>query len=417
MRLPARSNSFYQLMAPHRLPLWAGLGILFVYLIIPGEAFWSNWGIAKIGEPSDIALFTGYLLLFGIGSALGAATGRRWESLPTRRGGIPRWYLWAGLLASLCAYLLWFGLGIMRAGGIGALFAFRSVDPYYVRAVLMETVPGLTTFTQVAVVAIPLMLVTIDLGPWERRVTLLIVGLGLARSYFYMERLALLELAIPSVFILLSRRPNLRMRTLVGWLLASVAGVLLFFTIQEGSRSFLYNQVSGTGNLLMAGGFRFAGYYVTSLNTGFLVLQEWALDLPFYSAFRWIWGFPGLEGLYQSLTDAVPRHLPTELAIRGLNPEYNTATGIASWVSDFGHYGAILWAFGFGLLSGALWRHAPRSGFAAALYGVWLVGLLELMRIPYLSDTRLVPAYLFLGFAVLLDRRPSRRPTYVADRE
>lgn len=401
-KLPLKTNGFYQLMAPQRLPFWMAAGLFLLYLVLPEQIFWDYWGVTKVGQPWDMVYFGGCLLALWVGSMIGASISMRQTAAVIRPSVIPRWYIWIGLIVSLGAYLLWIGVGIARSGGMNELLAIRSHNPWYVKSVLMDTLPGLTTLTQVAVMAIPLMLTTIDAGPREKTITILIIFLGLFRSYLYSERLAFLELVLPSAFILLGRQPGLNLRQAVSWLLLGVVGVLLFFTIQEASRSFLVREFTGIGEILKAGVLRFAGYYLTSINTGFLFISEWSMSVPFYTPFRFIWHFPGLGGLYEAMTGATPLNLPAELAIRGLNPEYNTATAIGASVGDFGRFGAMFWNFAFGIISGLIWKRVPHSSYAAALYGVWLVGLLELMRIPYLSETRLFPAYVFLAIATLV---------------
>ena len=89
---------------------------------------------------------------------------------------------------------------------------------------------------------------------------------------------------------------------------------------------------------------------------------------------------------------------------QGLNPEFNTGTAIGSWVSDFGIVGAPVVVLFFGMISGILHRLSPWNGFVASLYAVWTVGLLEFMRIPYFTGTRMFPAFLFFAGALVIAR-------------
>lgn len=403
---PERSNPVYRFFAPFRFPVWIALVTLSTYYVVPDETFLRIWRVPKLGNMEDVFYLLIAILAFAVGGLVGAALAiHRRISLvhvPTATSNnLPGWYLRAGLLTSLAGYVIWLGLAVYRAGGLSTLLAVRSVDPWYVKGVLMKTVPGVTTLTQVAVMAIPLWIAYGCRGKFERFLVWLIVLLAALRSYLFSERLALLEIIVPSLFLWLSNRKLTTSRAM-GWLLASVAASFLFFALSESSRSFLARKIYSGTDLLQAAFYRFVGYYLTSVNNAILLLHTQDFAHPMYLTFSWLWHFPGLEGLYERVTGISVPSTPSLLAVSGLNPEFNTATAVGVWIADFGHVGALVWALIMGGISGFIWAMAPYDRMFAALCSVSIVGELELLRISYFTGTRVFPAFLFFLGALIL---------------
>ena len=323
------------------------------------------------------------------------------------------------LLGSIAAYACWFGLGMLRAGGPVPLVRAWLADPEYVKFELLRTVPGVTTLTQLAVAGVPLAFVY---GLHRRRrVQLLLAAvfaLAALRAVVFSERLALLELVIPVVFILLARRQATVPRVA---LLAVTLGaaVLLVFAATELRRSFAY-----TGNFSASRvTARFLGYYLTSENNGFLVAQHYRAATPFASTGQMLWRFPVLGSTRLEQVPGVgtvtlrypdlfhkdpPVYWYEAFRDNGLNYEYNVFTTPGFLAGDLGWFGLPVVLL-LGLYSSALARRARTSPFHRALYAVWAVGLLEFMRIMYFFDTRLLPAYLAFGGLYLSLRRRGRR--------
>ncbi|BAU48124.1 hypothetical protein SVA_1562 [Sulfurifustis variabilis] len=399
-RVPRRPDAFgvpYRLAAPHLIAIFCFAPLLAVYAALPDAWFLESWGGSKSAGAFELLLFACYLALFATGSFIGVR-------MPVGRGGPlspmltdpPRWYVRLGLLVALGAYAFWFALSMDRSGGFEALLARMASDPYYVKAHLMETVPGITTLTQVAVLAVPLMLVSGKGGSLDRLLIVAILVLAGARAYLHSERLALLELLVPMAFLWASGRRLGRAPTLAGFAVLLAAGVMLFVAF-EATRSLIYLGIEGPDAAAEYGLVRLVGYYLTSINNGLFVIREAAFDTPLYSVLGALWALPGADEIYRALAGPAPDY-PVDLINRGdLNPEFGTVTAPGSWVADLGWVGAGVAAAFFGCVSGWLYRRAPLTPVAAACYAVWLVGLLEFMRIPYFTDTRLVPAYLFLG--------------------
>ena len=419
--------SLASLFSPVLLALGLYVPLLVLYLAASPAFFEDQWGVRKQLGTVGVVYFALALALFLVGALLG-------RGLPLRRTLGPGFEEAAGeaqagprverlvhalLLGSIAAYACWFGLGMLRAGGPAPLVRAWLADPEYVKFELLRTVPGVTTLTQLAVAGVPLAFVY---GLHRRRrVQLLLAAvfaLAALRAVVFSERLALLELVIPVVFILLARRQATVPRVA---LLAVTLGaaVLLVFAATELRRSFAY-----TGNFSASRvTARFLGYYLTSENNGFLVVQHYRAATPFASTGQMLWRFPVLGSTRLEEVPGVgtvtlrypdlfhkdpPVYWYEAFRDNGLNYEYNVFTTPGFLAGDLGWFGLPVVLL-LGLYSSALARRARTSPFHRALYAVWAVGLLEFMRIMYFFDTRLLPAYLAFGGLYLSLRRRGRR--------
>lgn len=404
--LQMRKNPFYILASPFVLTFAIYIPTFSIYLIMSPTLFEAWYNAPKVlSSPWQTIYFFSILLVFGIGGYLGSHLLPKAKSRQrTSVGIVPRWYLRGGMVVAMFAYLVWFALGIKRAGGIGSLFSIYLIKPFYVKSVILKTAPGITTLTQVAVAAIPLLICYHRLA----RVDLVLIGVillfGILRAFVFSERLAILELAVPVAFLMLSLKRFSWVKAFYYIVIFIILAISLFI-ISESFRSFAHKEWSSIEALFRAGTVRFLGYYMTSVNNALFFINNYAFASPLYFAFQAIWRFPGLRGVYTSLTGSKPIHAPQVLYYYGMNPEFNTATTIGSWVVDFGLLGTFIVALFFGFFSGALYRLASQNRFIAALYSVWLVGLLEFMRISYFTSTRLFPAYLFFTGGLLLAPR------------
>lgn len=406
--LPQRKNPFYILTSPYIITVWMYLPIFLIYLIISPTLFKAWYNEPKVlSNFWQAAYFLSIIILFGIGGYLGSHLLPRTKSRQRVSAAlVPRWYTRSGIIVSIVAYLIWFGLGIRRAGGIEKIFSFYLINPSYVKSVLLRTVPGITTFTQIAVAAIPLMICYGRLARIDHMLIGTVFLLATLRAFLFSERLALLELLVPVSFLILSAR-KIKWGKALRYLLVFIVFVLTFFILNESRRSFVYKGWNSIGDLAEAGSIRFLGYYVTSVNNALFFADKFAFATPLYNTLQFIWRFPGLQDVYVKFAEIHPIHAPELLYQYGMNPEFNTATAIGAWIIGFGLFGAFIVTFFFAFFSGVLYRLASRNKFAAALYSVWLVGLLEFMRIEYFTTTRLSPAYLFfVGALLLISLRP-----------
>ncbi len=403
------TNPVYLLASPHAIVLWLCVPMVTLFYFLPDSAF-ILWGTGKSGDEADFYHFLACLSLFFLGSCIGSAMRVKNGGISPISDSVPIWYLRGGLIISVAAYLVWFSLAVHRTGGIASLIAMRAVNPWSVKSDVMATVPGLTTLTQVAVIAIPLMILFHrNRAAVDRWLIYGIMLLAAIRSYLNSERLALLEVLLPAAFLLLIKR-QLSWRVAI---LSAVGGlflVIVFFTISEVTRSFVSKDISSYDEVAFMSFIRFIGYYQTSINNAILLIDQESFSAPLYTILRPLWAFPGMDGAYRFLVGGNPVDMHSLLEQSGLSLEYNTAAEIGAWVVDFGTAGSVIWGLLFGVVLGSIWRSARSGRLSAALYSVLLVGLLEFMRMPYLTSTRLFPAYLFIvGALILIEADRKRR--------
>ena len=391
--------------APYAIAFFFCLPVFVIYVLTPGSRFESWYGAPKLLSGTELhALYFGMLLLlFGVSayaSSRGGASERPYALAYSR--SVPTWYLRAVLLLALFAYVLWFGVAVYRAGGISDLLSVYLVRPFYTKQVLLRTLPGVTTLTQLAVAGVPLALCYGKLKRTDRAIVLAVLLFAVARAFLHSERLALIELGVPVAYLLLSSRRTTWRRAVRG-IVVFACVIIVFFVVSESRRSLVFVQVESVVDVVSVGTLRLLGYYLTSVNNALFLFSRSGFAAPFFYTFQSIWRFPGIGISYSRVTGVDGVWMPELLAQNGMNPEFNTPTAIGSWMVDFGAWGVPIVVLAFGLLSGVLYRHATHSKFIASLYSVWLVGLLELLLVDYFTNVRLFPAYMvFCGALFLL---------------
>lgn len=401
--------------------------LMLLYVVSSETAFEADFGSRKTLTWTGFAYFALALLCFAAGAKVGDDTARSKPlagptspdetTLPTSTRRSLAVLLEVALVLSIVAYLVWFTRGVVRAGGIAELFEIWRSDPHRVKADLLTTLPGVTTATQLAVAAIPLALAyrLYGRGSVLRLLIVAVFALAAVRTVLYNERLALLELLVPVAFLLAAPRKVAVPRVVV-YALAFLLAAIVFFSATELRRTYAYTQDFSASRATT----RFFGYYLTSVNNGMLVIDEYPARTPFYSTGEFLWRFPVVGDLrvehlptvgtvslrYADNFDVDPeRFWPRAFAANDVSYEFNVFTAPGYLAADFG-WAALIGVFVLGSLSGWLYRRSDESPFHRALYAVWLVGLLELMRIFYFTNTRLFPAYLvFLGAYLVLRRR------------
>jgi oligosaccharide repeat unit polymerase len=413
--------------SPLALVVFLYVPLLLLYVVSSPSVFATDFGSRKAFTWTAFAYFSLALLSFAAGAKLGSDRVRsrarsRGESLeraltPTRERSMAV-LVEAALIISVAASLLWFALGVIRAGGIAPFVEIWQREPFRLKGEILATVPGVTTLMQLAVAAIPLAVVygLNRKGSVIRILIVLALVLAAARAVFFSERLALVELLLPLVFLALAHRRVTVSRVTV-YAVALLAVVMTFFAVTELRRTYAY-----TGDFSASrAATRFVGYYLTSVNNGMVVVDEYPAETPLYSTGEILWHFPVVGDLrlehlpgvgtisfrYDDAFGIDPQSFwPQVFRAEGLDYEFNVFSTPGFLAADFGWAGLVA-IFVLGLASGAIFRRSQTSRLHLALYAVWVVGLFELMRIFYFADTRLLPAYLVFLAAYLVVRRPT----------
>jgi oligosaccharide repeat unit polymerase len=404
------------LFAPYVIALAMYVPLVALYLVWPRHSFEYSFYGHKWDSPRASAYFVLAIVCFALGSLVGDVLSRRGPDVPKRPGPRERRRMRllciVALVGSAAASALLFGLAVSRAGGFTALVDAYRTDPQHVKTAYFASIAGVTTLTQLAVAAVPL---AFAFRLVDRRamgaLVLVVVLLVLMRSVFASERLALVELAIPLAYLLVAHRRATPVRLLV-LALGLVLAVLAFFVATELRRKGPYEAFSIEDALR-----RFLSYYLNSINNAFAIADHDSFATPFWFSTQAVWEFPGAAhaGVTYPGTFGIDASSLFQNFYRdnSVTPSVTTFGVVGSVSADFGWAG-LLWILGLGGAAGALWRASRRDPLYRALYAVWLVGVLEFLRIYYFPSTRLVPAYVVFLLAFVLVRARSRSTPEVA---
>lgn len=415
-----REIELRSIFSPLSLVVFLFVPLLLLYAVSSASVFEDDFDSRKTLSWTGFAFFALALLCFAAGARFGDVSARARpirvaELGPARRRSLAV-LLEGALLASIGAYVLWFLLGFARAGGPARLFEIWRSEPHRIKDEILTTVPGITTLTQLAVATVPLV---IAFGLYRRGSAIrVLVGVVLAfatvRAVLFSERLAFIELLVPIVFLLAAPRRVTVPRVAV-YALTFLVAAMTFFSVTELRRTYVYTHDFSPARSAT----RFFGYYLTSVNNGMAVVDDYPARTPFYSTGEIFWLFPGLRDLrvdhlpgvgtvslrYSDAFGVDPeRFWPYAFGVQDLDYEFNVFTAPGYLAADFG-WAALLAVLVLGVVSGRLYRRSETSPFHRALYAVWLVGLFEFMRIIYFTNTRVFPAYLVFLAAYLVVRR------------
>jgi hypothetical protein len=124
-----------------------------------------------------------------------------------------------------------------------------------------------------------------------------------------------------------------------------------------------------------------------------------------YTTFAWFWEFPLIRNgplSYEQIFGTDPSVIPSETLELYGNPELNNDGGLFTPARDFGWIGFGPFWLLYGFLAGKSYRGFLRGSLAGCLiYPLFIMALLELPRLSYLTATRTFPS-LMLFFILLI---------------
>jgi len=353
------------------------------------------------------------LLTFTVGTCLCAGFGSSSNSVvPTVDPlGATRVLRWLGAI-SLAAYLTMMGPWLLHPDvvwqvlqGFGADEAKQS----------MSRMPGVTSFTNIA----PLFCAILSAARLNPRFRMspdlvgIFVGLAVltfARAIIGSERLALIEFVMPLVLAQAAfhSRPSL-IRT--AFPIFGLLAVMAYFAAGEYLRSWQYYQFSMGGQFWSFTTERFVGYYSTALNNGMGMFQQYSpLGVPRFT-------LAALAKLPIGLSWGSQLEMSTEdiwlLYLYEYGSwEFNNLSGLFVPLVDFGLAIGLTMMCMLGIVVGALYRSYAQQRLAGLiLYPTCYIGTLEIVRLFYFGESRVVPVYLVAGIVgwALKSRKPQVR--------
>lgn len=396
--------------------------------VVSDQTFRTLWRTPRSITDHTLLLFTCGVAALVFGAVVAIAAGRDlrplsrpWPGLHPATIALMRKASTVMLALTLFGYT-GFVLLIARAGITPSMLLGMS-DNTSLRDSI-GTIPGVTTLTQLGIVVVVLSttVLTQEFSRGELTKVLVVVGLSIPRAYINSERLAILELVVPVAVIVAARlsiRPGLRRRITQLVPVVGLAAVIVIFGFFEYFRSWKFyraNTDTSFPEFILS---RFAGYYVTALNNGELVLAhlDWKGRWPFETLDAF-WSAPGIEqiALYERL-GGMPRESNRTLdspyfdVLKQFgNPELNNPSGYVGPFIDYGQIGGLIVFFVLGLLAGFLYRRfCAGQPLGLLVYPVFFTGLIEIPRYLYWVQGRTTYGWLALAIVVVIISRAINR--------
>ncbi|OPX07460.1 hypothetical protein [Gordonia sp. i37] len=433
----------FRLMIPWWFhPLW--IAAIFVALLpisaalIPTSAFtlWKtpryiDATIGMTGFLSGLSLLVG-LAVFTLRVRPGVTIVRVSASAVARLRAIAV----GAFVLALFGYGIWIALSFLRGTTVtdfvnvitlqeGAISALKKMNP---------PVAGITTFTQLGPVAAGVMMMLRRMGvrayTWQMVV---LVALAVYRSFFYGERLAIIEVGLPLIFLYFAVQP-MRTGTAPGAQIArggpiervmrktapffAIPAIWGLFAVFEYSRSWLYYRNIVTTSFTEYISTRLAGYYVTTANNSAMYHAAVAGKPhdPYYS-FAAVWDGPGMSMIAgrPEIAGLDPQQWWKMMLENSANPEFNNQGTFLITDADLGTPLSMLYWFLLGLAVGYLFYRATQGSLVSLLaYSLTIMGLLEVSRIIYWSQGRFIPILLALLVIAVLLPGPKRREIHAS---
>jgi hypothetical protein len=247
----------------------------------------------------------------------------------------------------------------------------------------------------------------------KRDVQLAKIALGIIflltflRAITWSERLAIFEVAVPMVtaYALTARaypKSVLLSSMLRAGPYAGVAALLIIFGVFEAARSWSHYAPIYNNNMAIFVLDRVALYYGTALNNGAAINQYIpSQPLKFFVSLDWLYHIPFISTFFSTGEYRAYSQAYMSLLANRLNPEFNNPSGLFSYMWDFGFIIAVPVFCLCGVFAGYAYKHARAHRVGAlCFYPVILLGFSELLRIPVLTNGRMI--YTYLGLAAVI---------------
>lgn len=264
---------------------------------------------------------------------------------------------------------------------------------YSIRDILLENmIPGITTFTQFGIISAILFLLLYLFTKRKKYLffILVIIILSTIRAVFFGERLAVLEILIPLIFIYLRFYPQKFKRFAILMFMS-----FIFLWSSELLRSYVSPTYFGEYSPIEYLFYRFLMYFATTLNNAFLLFDRFQPYMDFLPA--------TLKFVYNLINHPIySEYIYKNLLENYLNPEYNNKSAWGVLYFDFGYYGVII-AFLIGSLSKIFYNFYKKLTFIGVLiYPLFLVFLFQSYRILYLNSSRVIYVLFSIAFLYML---------------
>jgi len=414
---------------------WLNPGWVFPFALIPwslaacfltNEQYTLYWKSGRFFDAGDLAFVGACVVTFLIGGAFAnilsaGPVNTDWGKFSDKELRFLLRLFQVGAALTILAYLIWFGIAIRGGMTLTMLWEIlkgESGTAYETRA-LLTTLPGITTATQFAMAVFIIGTILFFNGK-ASKVTgwmAIILVLAILRNFLHNERLALTEIAAPTICLVAFYCRQRFRRYLHGfssviWPVIAVVIFYLLFTGSEYGRSWatFYRDEGVYNSVWEFSAFRVLGYYVTALNNGSLFYHIGGInDLP-EATFQWFWKFPVIGSKAHAMLDPHQKESVYTLLNSDANPEFNNISLPFDIALDWGQYFAPLFFLLTGFVIFYFYRRFVRGNTAGLLiYPLFYTGLLEAARESYWTTSRCFPSWLLLFLAIYGIRRIQKK--------
>lgn len=421
---------------PGWIVLAMGVVVITAAYLIPDSAFRLDWRTPKHFNAAALVVCCAAVAAFATGAFSGAleprgsATREPMQDLPWE--SIRKAFSFC-FWSTVAGYVAWAGAAAARGASLSLVLGVLRGEKgasYVMKETYLGTISGVTTLTQFGIAAVVLGAMIAGEHGWKS-VRLRFAALflmAIARALFNSERLAIIELAIPAALVLIrlkvlgSETLSRRMRAFLPF--APVVGgvaLLLLFAASEYFRSWsTFYAGSGLGFWEFAS-LRLVGYYVTALNNGAVLLRYVGTTGSPFFMLHFLWRFPLVSSVMDNLYPNLPwaRGDDPYLTVLDVNanPEFNNGSGYFMPALDVGLIGSLIFWLIAGLVCGLCYRLYTHGHVGGLLfYPVLFTGVVEMPRILYWGEGRIVPVYIVLAVIACRCLAMVRRRIMLADR-
>lgn len=296
----------------------------------------------------------------------------------------------------IIAYIFWIASAMGKGLSLGVLAEIIRGENgaiYSAKRFYFASVSGITSWVQLGIpLGSLLAMKKVLYGKWDTPKLVLLFSLTAARSVLLSERLALIE--VLAAFLLSAsatgsiKMPRLSVLKALSFVAAGEFLLVFFFGLTEYFRSWLTHYSAMGTDYIKFVAYRILGYYATSLNNGALVYTAGTGREKFLAFLH----FPFLTELLGYRDDP---NATIDIFFSQSNPEFNNASGFLTPISLFGLAGGLLLIFFVGFASMRSYVNLSHGHLGPLLaYPLLLISLLEMPRLFYLADSRLLPALL-----------------------
>ena len=247
-------------------------------------------------------------------------------------------------------------------------------------------ISGITTFTELAIVVAPLntYLWCISKKKIYRNMYIFLLFISILRAIIFSERLAVLEIIIPSLVIYFYYGKIFRSSIIKFAPILGVLFLLIVFGSFEYFRSWDFYKEAYDGNIISFTVDRVFGYYSISINTECIWINFMEPKFFLDHSLSWLWNLPA----FSSVKDVLWQQPQINILERWGNPEFNNPGGLLFAYNDLGFFGLII-QFIFGRFVGIVYRGYCKKGFISSLwYSATYLCMLELPRYFFWGSPR-----------------------------